>query len=50
LASVARFAGDAFRSEGKTGGKADGAYMRALVAELAWKKPPSSKLSAEVST
>ena len=44
---VPRFAGEAFASDGR---KAEnGAYLRRLVQQVAWKKNPSADRSASVS-
>lgn len=44
---VPRFAGEAFAHDGSP---PDGPALRRLVSEIAWKRPPSSTVRAEVST
>lgn len=43
---VPRFAGEAFLHQGQE----DGPMLRKLVSTIDWKRPPSSKISSEVST
>lgn len=44
---IARFAGDIFLHENNP---ADGPALRRLASEVAWKRPPSASVRAEVST
>lgn len=44
---IARFAGDIFLHENNP---VDGPALRRLASEVAWKRPPSASVRAEVST